>query len=112
VERRRVTVGQSKSGKTRPGVEVALKAVIGSNGVRNDSTRRYLTEPPDADPHVRWCGRGAVRPSPYPDSDLSLRTSEAPVHLFVFREAGCFETVRCRYLIAPLLIILLYYWLA
>ena len=19
----------------------------------------YLTEPPDADPHVRWCGRGA-----------------------------------------------------
>jgi hypothetical protein len=26
VERRRVTVGQSKSGKTRPGVEVALKA--------------------------------------------------------------------------------------
>jgi hypothetical protein len=25
-----------------------------------------LTEPPDADPHVRWCGRGAF-PSPYPD---------------------------------------------
>jgi hypothetical protein len=26
-----------------------------------------LTEPPDADPHVLWCGRGrAVRPSPIP----------------------------------------------
>ena len=25
----------------------------------------YLTEPPDADPHVRWCGRGAL--PPYPD---------------------------------------------
>ena len=22
-------------------------------------TSLYLTEPPDADPHVRWCGRGA-----------------------------------------------------
>ena len=23
-------------------------------------------EPPDADPHVRWCGRGRVDPAPYP----------------------------------------------
>jgi hypothetical protein len=30
-------------------------------------TPSYLTEPPDADPHVRWCGRGAVIPSPYPN---------------------------------------------
>jgi hypothetical protein len=29
-----------------------------------------LTEPPDADPHVRWCGRkGALAPS-YPDCQL------------------------------------------
>ena len=25
----------------------------------------YLIEPPDADPHVRWCGRGVF--PPYPD---------------------------------------------
>ncbi len=30
-------------------------------------TSSYLTEPPDADPHVRWCGRRAVIPSPYPN---------------------------------------------
>ena len=24
-------------------------------------------EPPDADPHVRWCGRGARRRAPLPD---------------------------------------------
>jgi hypothetical protein len=23
-------------------------------------------EPPDADPHVRWCGRGGGKPRPYP----------------------------------------------
>jgi hypothetical protein len=23
-------------------------------------------EPPDADPHVRWCGRGWANPGPYP----------------------------------------------
>jgi len=30
-------------------------------------TSSYLTEPPDADPHVRWCGRGAETPSPFPN---------------------------------------------
>jgi len=25
-------------------------------------TSSYLTEPPDADPHVRWCGRGGITP--------------------------------------------------
>ncbi len=25
-------------------------------------TSSYLTEPPDADPHVRWCGRGVKAP--------------------------------------------------
>jgi len=25
-----------------------------------------LSEPPDADPHVRWCGRGQGKPGPYP----------------------------------------------
>ena len=83
MERRRVTVEQSKSGKTRPGVEVGLKARGKRQGRRpssgqmeqemtqhegEGSTSSYLTEPPDADPHVRWCGRGAARPSPYPDS--------------------------------------------
>ena len=24
-------------------------------------------EPPDADPHVRWCGRGSHKSDPYPD---------------------------------------------
>ena len=48
------------------------EAVAGSTGMRHGSTRTpatssYSTEPPDADPHVRWCGRGAARPSPYPN---------------------------------------------
>ena len=29
---------------------------------RTIPTSSYLTEPPDADPHVRWCGRGAHAP--------------------------------------------------
>jgi len=29
---------------------------------RTIPTSSYLTEPPDADPHVRWCGRGAYAP--------------------------------------------------
>jgi hypothetical protein len=34
-------------------------------------------EPPDADPHVRWCGRGgAVRPPPIP-IDAILSPSDA-----------------------------------
>jgi len=31
-----------------------------------------LNEPPDADPHVRWCGRGRGEPGPYPILSLSL----------------------------------------
>jgi hypothetical protein len=32
------------------------------------SASSYLTEPPDADPHVRWCGRAAgITPAPYPN---------------------------------------------
>jgi len=47
------------------------------------STRR-LDEPPDAGPHVRWCGRGRGDPAPYPISytagfgsepDLAFRRS-------------------------------------
>ena len=31
-------------------------------------TSSYLTELPDADPHVRWCVRGgAAWPAPYPN---------------------------------------------
>jgi len=29
---------------------------------RTIPTSSHLTEPPDADPHVRWCGRGAYAP--------------------------------------------------
>jgi hypothetical protein len=28
-------------------------------------------EPPDADPHVRWCGRGWANPGPYPICERS-----------------------------------------
>jgi hypothetical protein len=36
-------------------------------------TSSYLNEPPDADPHVRWCGRGgAVRPPPILITSLEL----------------------------------------
>ena len=51
-----------------PGVEQRLLAGTWSRELPTAlQTSSYLTEPPDADPHVRWCGRGAVRPSPYPD---------------------------------------------
>ena len=31
-----------------------------------------LSEPPDADPHVRWCGRGRGEPGPYPIQSIGL----------------------------------------
>ena len=51
-----------------PGVRQCLLAGTWSREFSTAlQTSSYLTEPLDADPHVRWCGRGAVRPSPYPD---------------------------------------------
>ena len=32
---------------------------------------RRLDEPPDAGPHVRWCGRGRGNPAPYPIPGVS-----------------------------------------
>jgi hypothetical protein len=31
-----------------------------------------LTEPPDADPHVRWCGRKGTKVPSYPDMKVAL----------------------------------------
>jgi RNA-directed DNA polymerase len=43
-----------------------VKANKGSPGM-DRMTVQQLAEPPDADPHVRWCGRGGVvRLSPIP----------------------------------------------
>jgi len=41
--------------------EFGLRSFLKQYQVRHT----YLTEPPDADPHVRWCGRGVK--APYPD---------------------------------------------
>ena len=51
-----------------PGDEQCILGSLGSKEILHAvSTSSHLTEPPDADPHVRWCGRGrAVRPSPIP----------------------------------------------
>jgi len=48
----------------------------------------YLTEPPDADPHVRWCGRGAEIQSPYPNLAAAGGVMGVHVNTFesVFRE--------------------------
>jgi hypothetical protein len=51
-----------------PGDEQCILGTSGSKEILQAvSTSSHLTEPPDADPHVRWCGRGRVaRPSPIP----------------------------------------------
>src|SRR6185436_12916534 len=43
------------------------EASIGEKRANLQPLRAQSAEPPDADPHVRWCGRGgAVRPPPIP----------------------------------------------
>ena len=42
-----------------------------------------LSEPPDADPHVRWCGRGRGEPGPYP-------ITAAPDPMATFTRSGLF----------------------
>jgi hypothetical protein len=47
-------------------------------GAMNGAILFTLPEPPDADPHVRWCGEGEGKPPPYPIrhySHDSVRTS-------------------------------------
>ena len=54
-------------GRPRPGGDQRSRTVAsGSTG-----------EPPDADPHVRWCGRGRGDPGPYPISAAQPPSSEA-----------------------------------
>src|ERR1019366_8049579 len=54
-------------------------------------SRAQVTEPPDADPHVRWCGRGgAVRLPPIPITRVSHARFNSRVHrvgaYFIFGE--------------------------
>jgi len=51
-----------------PGDEQCILGTSGSKEILQAvSTSSHLTEPRDADPHVRWCGRGGVaRPPPIP----------------------------------------------
>jgi hypothetical protein len=41
------------------------------------STSSYLAEPPGADPHARWCGRGDGKPPPYPDFGIIVIENRA-----------------------------------
>jgi hypothetical protein len=60
-------------------------------------SRAQVTEPPDADPHVRWCGRGgAVRFPPIPIAKVgrfSLRVLENNQKLTEIRSAERTELV-------------------
>jgi hypothetical protein len=33
---------------------------------KSDRSVLHVSEPPDADPHVRWCGEGKLKTSLYP----------------------------------------------
>jgi hypothetical protein len=62
-------------------------ACTGFSDSGNGSTKR-LNEPPDAGPHVRWCGRGQGDPGPYPipgthDGACPTRGSPRPLPALV-----------------------------
>jgi RNA-directed DNA polymerase len=63
---------QRLADQPKPGDEHrASKSIVGASGITEIVSGRplteYSTEPPDADPHVRWCGRGAAAtPPPIP----------------------------------------------
>ena len=71
--------------RTITGRDIAARAQLRSSFLSGDvSTVRgethsaqRLDEPPDAGPHVRWCGRGRGNPAPYPITDR-LRIGSAP----------------------------------
>jgi hypothetical protein len=45
---------------------------------RNAQEEPQLTEPPDADPHVRWCGRGVAGITRYPLSRFAQIRVQVP----------------------------------
>jgi hypothetical protein len=50
--------------------EALSNALLAEAGAGNSIGQRYrqlrvLDEPPDADPHVRWCERGRLAAAPY-----------------------------------------------
>lgn len=53
-----------------PGTSSAQRCLLATSGPTQllgaISTSSHLTEPPGADPHARWCGRGAVSRPPIP----------------------------------------------
>jgi hypothetical protein len=53
-----------------PGKTSSQQCLLAKSGLtqlqNTISTSSYLTEPPGADPHARWCGRGAVARPPIP----------------------------------------------
>jgi hypothetical protein len=66
----------------RPFLVALCLADTGRNSVLLDSSVRtsssgMLGEPPDADPHVRWCGRGRSEPGPYPIPVKAPRASSS-----------------------------------
>jgi len=62
--RENLLVGRNGAGKST--LLEARRAIV---------ARRQPTEPPDADPHVRWCGRGIAGDPRYPLSRFLKRTS-------------------------------------
>jgi hypothetical protein len=58
----------------------SLKAVV---------ARNQPTEPPDTDPHVRWCGRGAAVTYRRPLSRFTGENQHMLVPAFPFQLEGC-----------------------
>jgi len=64
---------------SRENLARALKRVEQNHGAPGPDGMKtvsfgMLGEPPDAGPHVRWCGRGRGEPGPYPNSPRVVRT--------------------------------------
>ena len=63
-------------GHQSPYGDQPVVAVVGSQWLESSRQVRSLktrTQPPSADPHARWCGRGPVKAGPYPDPIVMLR---------------------------------------
>ena len=68
--------------------------VISSGSESLGSTHRpQLTEPPDADPHVRWCGRGVARIARYPLSPFDICRSRIAARPVASRSGD--DAIRC-----------------
>ena len=56
-------------------------------------------EPPDADPHVRWCGRGWANPGPYPipvGVVGQTRSWRRAISASIWRSASTYVSMRSR----------------